>query len=150
MYSRSGTRVWPLALRLAEELVDLAPVEEQLAVPLRLVVLAVALLARRDVRADQPRLARLDAREASARFTLPARIDLISVPVSTRPASNVSSMVNSWRALRLRAIVLLMAHGSVPRWSERGGTSASVRMKARTPVPRTGVRLRLATRRVSG
>ncbi len=38
-------------------------------------------------------------------FALPARIDLISVPVSTSPASNVSSIVNSWRALRLTATV---------------------------------------------
>src|SRR5881397_847474 len=38
-------------------------------------------------------------------FTLPARTDLISVPVSAIPASKVSSIVNSWRAFRLRATV---------------------------------------------
>ena len=31
-------------------------------------------------------------------FTLPARTDLISVPVRTRPAWKVPSIVNSWRA----------------------------------------------------
>ena len=38
-------------------------------------------------------------------LTLPARIDLISVPVRAIPASNVSSIENSWRAFRLRATV---------------------------------------------
>ena len=37
---------------------------------------------------------------------MPARSDLISVPVRTMPASNVSSIVKSWRALRLRATVV--------------------------------------------
>jgi hypothetical protein len=36
---------------------------------------------------------------------LPARIDLISVPDSTMPASIESSIRNSWRARRFRAIV---------------------------------------------
>src|SRR4051794_38027755 len=61
-------------------------------------------------------------------FALPARIDLISVPVRTRPASNVSSIVNSCRALRLRATVessrmeVLLAgwgHGRMPHPPER-------------------------------
>src|SRR5919197_643955 len=42
---------------------------------------------------------------ASARLTLPARMDLISVPVRTSPASKVSSIVKSCRARRLRATV---------------------------------------------
>src|ERR1035437_8349 len=42
---------------------------------------------------------------ASARLTLPARIDLISVPVRTMPASNESSIEYSWRALRFWATV---------------------------------------------
>src|SRR6185503_17877896 len=42
-------------------LVDLTPMEQQLPAPFRIVVVAIALLERRDVRADQPRLALLDA-----------------------------------------------------------------------------------------
>ena len=57
MYMRSGTTVRPLAVVLPMQLVDLVAMQEQLAVAPRLVVVAVAVLARRDVRADQPRLA---------------------------------------------------------------------------------------------
>src|SRR5688572_11955280 len=65
-------------------------------------------------------------------FALPARIDLISVPVSTRPASNVSSIVNSWRAFRLRATVESSRMG----WLLRGVGTDGVgwRPGARTPV----------------
>ena len=59
-YIRNGTIVWPFCLRPAQQLVDLAPMEQQLPVPLRLVVVAVALLEGRDVGADQPGLALLD------------------------------------------------------------------------------------------
>src|SRR5207237_3894227 len=52
-----------LLLRPPEELVDLGSMEEELARPLRLVVVAVALLERRDVGADEPRLALLDPAE---------------------------------------------------------------------------------------
>lgn len=45
----------------AHELVDLRAMKQQLAVAARLVVVAVALLERRDVRAEQPRFALLDA-----------------------------------------------------------------------------------------
>ena len=41
----------------------------------------------------------------SARLTLPARTDLISVPVRAMPASNESSIEYSWRALRFWATV---------------------------------------------
>src|SRR5262245_5521980 len=53
-----------LALRLgpAEQLVDLRPVQQQLAHALGLVVVAVALLEWRDMGADQPGLSVLDAR----------------------------------------------------------------------------------------
>ena len=51
-----------LGLGPAQQLVDLGAVEQQLAGPLRLVVVAVAALERGDVGADQPRLAALDAR----------------------------------------------------------------------------------------
>src|SRR5687768_17576595 len=58
-------------------------------------------------------------------LALPARIDLISVPVSTSPASNVSSIVNSWRAFRLRATVESSRTDGLPRYrvdrSEVGG-----------------------------
>src|SRR4029453_10202562 len=50
----------PPGLGRAEQLVELGWMEQQLARPLRLVVVAVALLERRDVRADQPRLPVLD------------------------------------------------------------------------------------------
>ena len=49
-----------LGLRLAQQLVDLGAVEEELAGPLGLVVVAVAAFERRDVGADEPRLAALD------------------------------------------------------------------------------------------
>jgi len=49
-------------LRLAEELVDLGSVEEQLPLALGLVVVAVALFEWGDVSADQPGLVALDAR----------------------------------------------------------------------------------------
>src|SRR5918994_741912 len=62
-------------------------------------------------------------------LALPARIDLISVPVSTSPASNVSSIVNSCRAFRLRATV---------ESSRMDGSCGAVRegysANARTPV----------------
>src|SRR4051794_35258600 len=60
---------------------------------------------------------------ASERFAFPARSDLISVPVRTMPASNVSSMVKSWRALRLRATVCSSRIGRLlagPWWSFGG------------------------------
>src|SRR6185295_8430102 len=47
------------------------------------------------------------------RLALPARSDLISVPVRTMPASNVSSIVKSWRALRLSATVVSSAIGGL-------------------------------------
>src|SRR5689334_7855153 len=63
-------------------------------------------------------------------LTLPARTDLISVPVSTRPASNVSSIVNSWRALRLRATVESSRMGwllaDAPRSAAVGGRDGSI------------------------
>ena len=67
-----------LRLRLAEQLVDLGAVEEQLADPLGLVVVAVGLLERRDVGADQPRLVALDARVGVGEVDLagPDRLDL--------------------------------------------------------------------------
>jgi hypothetical protein len=49
-------------------------------------------------------------------LTLPARIDLISVPVRTRPASTVSSIVNSCRAFRFSATVC----SGISNSSERG------------------------------
>ena len=62
-------------------------------------------------------------------LTLPARIDLISVPVRTMPASNVSSIVNSWRALRLRATVCSSRIGVAPsEWA-----AGSMALSARTP-----------------
>ena len=51
-----------LRLRLAEQLIDLGAVEEQLPLPLGLVVVTVGLLERSDVGADQPGLVALDAR----------------------------------------------------------------------------------------
>ncbi|HEX5014065.1 MAG TPA: hypothetical protein VFV72_07865 [Candidatus Limnocylindrales bacterium] len=51
-----------LRLRPAQELVDLRASEEQFPDPLRLVVVAIALLERRDMGTDQPRLVALDAR----------------------------------------------------------------------------------------
>ena len=51
-----------LRLGLAEQLIDLGAVEEQLPLALGLVVVAVALLERSDVGADQPRFVALDAR----------------------------------------------------------------------------------------
>ena len=65
---------------------------------------------------------------------MPARIDLISVPVRTMPASNVSSIVNSWRALRLRATVSSsrighsLGTGSWPRRTNAGPMRAGVRV----------------------
>ncbi len=47
-------------LGAAQQLVDLAPVEQQLAGPLRVVVVPIPLLERRDVGADEPGLATLD------------------------------------------------------------------------------------------
>ena len=75
-------------------------------------------------------------------LALPARIDLISVPVSTSPASNVSSIVNSWRAFRLRATVESSRMG----WLLSGGRGGRI---GRGPWPsrtnagpmRTGVRV---------
>ncbi len=52
----------PLGRGLAHQRVDLRPVEQQLAVAPRLVVVAVALLEWRDVRVHQPRLALFDTR----------------------------------------------------------------------------------------
>jgi hypothetical protein len=51
-----------LRLRPAQQLVDLGAPEEELPDALGLVVVAIALLERRDVGADQPRLVALDAR----------------------------------------------------------------------------------------
>jgi hypothetical protein len=51
-----------LRLRLAEQLVDLGAVQEQLPLALGLVVVPVGLLERSDVGADQPGLVALDAR----------------------------------------------------------------------------------------
>ena len=74
---------------------------------------------------------------ASARLTLPARMLLISVPVSTIPASNVSSIVNSCRALRLRAMVsrssgsvLALRGRTAHRWR---WPASSASADARTP-----------------
>src|SRR5262245_52663664 len=60
-----------LRLGLAQELVDLRAMEEQLAGAFRLVVVAVAGVPRRDVHADQPGLAVLDARVGIGQADLP-------------------------------------------------------------------------------
>ena len=52
----------PLGLCLGQQGQYLAAMEQQLALALGLVVVAVACVPGRDVRADQPRLAALDAR----------------------------------------------------------------------------------------
>ena len=144
MYSRSGTIVWPLALVRPEQLVDLGAVEQQLAGPLRLVVVAVAAArtARCGRRSATPRRARC-ARRRRRGSTLPARIDLISVPVRTRPASNVSSMVNSCRARRLRAMVVSSRMGWLLRDRRRVGDRASRSRPRRTNAGpmRAGVRV---------
>src|SRR6266566_6579387 len=69
-----------------------------------------------------------------ASWTLPARIDLISVPVRTRPASNVSSMLNSCRARRLSATVSSGIAPSCPIWvvCDRRGW-VSMRRPVRAP-----------------
>jgi hypothetical protein len=68
----------PLRPRPAEELVDLGPAEEELADALGLVVVAIALLERRDVGADQPCLVALDARVGVGQVDLAGadRLDL--------------------------------------------------------------------------
>jgi hypothetical protein len=82
------------ALRLAasDQLGDLVPVEEQLPGRGRLVVVPVPLLVRRDVRADQPRLAALDAgvRLGEVDAAGADRLDL--GPGQREAASSVSSM----------------------------------------------------------
>ena len=50
-----------LGLRLPDQLGDLVPMQQQLPGPRRLVIVAVALLVGRDMGADQPGLAALDA-----------------------------------------------------------------------------------------
>src|SRR5688572_2158590 len=67
-----------LGLGLAQELVDLPAMEQQLPVPLRLMVGPVAAFPGRDVGADQPRLAPLDSRERVGEIDLarPDGLDL--------------------------------------------------------------------------
>src|SRR4029079_9944807 len=67
-----------LGLGLAEELVDLGPMEQQLPVPLRLVVLPAGALPGGDVGPDQSRLAKLDPGEGVRQVDLPGpdRLDL--------------------------------------------------------------------------
>jgi hypothetical protein len=60
-----------LGLRLAQELVDLVAMEEQLAISLGLVVLPVAPVPRGDVRADEPGLTVVDARVRLGQVDLP-------------------------------------------------------------------------------
>src|SRR5690348_12793776 len=60
-------------------------------------------------------------------LTLPARSDLTSVPVSSRPASRVSRMKYSWKAARLLAT---FSSPSLPAWGgmasgSRGGQAAA-------------------------
>ena len=79
MYSRSGTIVWPLALARPEQLVDLGAVEQQLA--RRASARGCSgcrLLERRDVGADEPGLAALDARVGVGQVDLAGadRLDL--------------------------------------------------------------------------
>jgi hypothetical protein len=67
---------------------DLAAVEQQLAFSAFFVVEAVALLGLCDIDVEQPRFTVFDQdANPSCRLTLPARTDLISVPVNTSPAS---------------------------------------------------------------
>src|SRR3954452_19658492 len=123
MYRRSGTIVWPLALarprswsisdrwrrsfriRFGSWLYRLPPSNGAMCAP-------TSHASPCSIRAY-----------ASERFAFPARSDLISVPVRTMPASNVSSMVKSWRALRLRATVCSSRIGRLlagPWWSFGG------------------------------
>ena len=77
-YRRSGTSVRPFDFVLPRSSSISRPVEEQLAGPLRLVVVAVRLLERRDVGADQPGLVALDPRVGVGQVDLagPDRLDL--------------------------------------------------------------------------
>ena len=67
------------------------------------------------------------------------RMDLISVPYRTMPASNVSSIVKSWRALRLRATVC-SSRMSVSSGSWARSTGRRPRAHERRPW-RTGARV---------
>src|SRR4029079_608583 len=60
-----------LRLRLAQQLIDLLAMKEELAGPLGLVVVPVAGLPGRDVQADEPRFAVLDARVGVGQADLP-------------------------------------------------------------------------------
>src|SRR5688572_24277673 len=71
-------------------------------------------------------------------LALPARIDLISVPVRTMPASKVSSIVNSCRARRLRATVESSRMGGAPVGLS-GGVAGLADAHERRPC-RAGVR----------
>ena len=69
---------------------------------------------------------------------------MISVPVSTMPASNVSSIVNSWRALRLRATVCssrmawLLRDGDCGAYGPERTNAGPIRTGVRDAYPPTG------------
>jgi hypothetical protein len=104
-----------LRLRLAEELVDLGPMEEQLPVPFRLVVLAAGALPRGDVGPDEPGLAALDPGEGIGQVDLagPDRLDLgagqgdagldrvFDRELVSRPAIDRDRLLGNWGAPRL-------------------------------------------------
>ena len=71
-----------LRLRAAQELVDLVAMEQELPIPLRLVVRAVAALPGRDVRPDEPRLALVDARNV---LNTRSRADLLAWLATPKP-----------------------------------------------------------------